>query len=70
MRYEKSPAFLAGLFSLARRELHAAQAGVDFAENAADNRAEDHQGRDNDNSYQNENQRIFNKTLAFFFGWK
>ena len=36
-------------------ELHAAQAGVDFAENAADNRAEDHQGRDNDNSYQNKN---------------
>ena len=55
-------------FSLAGRELHAAQAGVDFAENAADNRAEDHQSRDNDNSYQNENQRIFNKTLAFFFG--
>ena len=34
-------------------ELHATQAGVDFAENAADNRAEDHQGRNNDNSYQN-----------------
>ena len=34
-------------------ELHATQAGIDFAENAADNRAEDHQSRDNDNSYQN-----------------
>jgi hypothetical protein len=57
-----------GAFFIAQRVLHGAQAGVDFAENAADNRAKDHQSRDNDNCYQNENQRIFNKTLAFFFG--
>jgi hypothetical protein len=48
-------------------ELHAAEAGVDFAENAADDRAEDHEGRNNDNGYQNEDQSIFNETLAFFF---
>ena len=50
--------------------LHAAEAGVDFAENSADDWSEDHQSRNNNDGYQNENQRIFNKTLTFFLGWK
>ena len=37
------------------RELDAGKAGVDFAEYIADNRSEDHEGRNNDDGYQNEN---------------
>ena len=36
-------------------ELYAAEAGVDFAEGAADHRAEDNQSRNNNDSYQNKN---------------
>ena len=50
--------------------LEAGQAGVDIAEDVTDDRAKNHQSRNNNDSYQNKNQRILNKTLAFFFGWK
>ena len=48
--------------------LHSAEAGVDFAEHVADDRAEDHESRDNNDGNQNKNQRILNQALAFLFG--
>ena len=57
-------------FCTNRSKLYAGQAGVDFAEDVTDDWAENHQSRNNNDSYQNKNQSIFNKTLAFFFGWK
>jgi len=47
--------------------LHAVEAVVDGAERVADDRAEDHEGRDNNDGNQNKNQRIFDQTLAFLF---
>ena len=44
-----------GIFLTNWRELHAGKAGVDFAEYVADNGSEDHEGRNNDDGYQNEN---------------
>ena len=50
--------------------LEAGQAGVDVAEDITDDWAKNHQSRNNNDSYQNKNQRVLNKTLAFFFGGK
>ena len=58
------------LFWHSRCELHAAKAGVDFAEHSADDRAKNHQRRDNNNGNQNKNQCIFDEALAFFFRGK
>ena len=44
-----------GDFLTDRRELHVAEAGVYFAENVADDRAEDHESGDHDDGDQNEN---------------
>ena len=52
------------------RKLHATEAGVDLAEDVTDDRAEDHERSNNNDSYQNEDQRIFDQTLAIFFGWE
>ncbi len=49
-------------------KLHGAEAGVDRAEHIANDRAEDHEGRDNNDGNQNKNQRILNQALAFFLG--
>jgi hypothetical protein len=51
-----------------RRKLYAGEAGVDFAEDVADDWAENHKSRNNNDSNQNKNQRVFNETLAFFLG--
>jgi hypothetical protein len=51
---QKSPVFRQDFF-VNKHELHAGKAGVDFAEYIADDRSEDHEGRDNDDGYQNEN---------------
>ena len=48
--------------------LEAGQAGVDITEDVTDDWAENHQSRNNNDSYQNKNQRVLNKTLAFFLG--
>ena len=50
---EKSPS-CDGDFFTNWRKLDAGKAGVDFAEYIADDRAEDHEGRNNDDGYQNE----------------
>ena len=50
--------------------LYRHQAGIKLAEDITDDRAEDHERRDNNNGNQNKNQRIFHKALAFLFGWK
>jgi hypothetical protein len=47
-------------WTLDRRE-----AGVDGAEGVADDRTQDHKGRDNNNGNQNKNQRVFDQALAF-----
>lgn len=48
--------------------LYGAKAGVYFAKNITHERTENHQSCENNKGHQNKNQRIFNKTLAFFFG--
>ena len=55
-------------FNYLKIKLHSVEAGVDLAEDVTDDRAEDHESRDNNDSNQNKNQRIFDQTLAFFFG--
>ena len=52
------------------QELHGAEAGVDGAEHVTNDGSEDHESSDNNNGNQNEDQRIFNQTLAFFFRWE
>jgi len=49
-------------------ELQTTKAGVDGVEDVTDHGSEDHERSDNNDSNQNKNQRIFNQTLAFFFG--
>ena len=51
-------------------ELEAAEAGVNGAEDVTDQWSKDHQCRNNDNSYQNEDQRVLYKALSFFFRGK
>ena len=53
--------------SLRYRKLHGTEAGVNLAEDVTDDWAEDHKSRNNNDSYQNKNQRVFNQTLTFFF---
>ena len=49
-----------------RWTLHAREAFVDWAKYVADNRAQDHQDRDNNDGNQNKNQCVLNQTLAIF----
>lgn len=47
--------------------LHGLKAGVDLAEDTANDRAKYHQGSNNNNGDQNKNQSILNQSLASFF---
>ena len=49
-----------------QKHLHTREAFVDRAKYVADDRAQDHQDRDNNNGNQNKNQCILNQPLAFF----
>jgi len=70
MRNKKNPNLSIGIFYTNWRGLHTAEAGVDSAKDTTNSGPEEHQGCDNNNSYQNKNQSIFNKTLTFFFRGK
>ncbi len=48
-------------------ELHWTEGTRNRVEDIADTRSQNGQSRDHYDGYQNNNQRIFNKTLAFFF---
>ena len=50
--------------------LYAVEACVDRAEGVANNRAENHQGCDNNDGNQNKDQRIFDQPLASLFRCK
>ena len=41
-------------------KLYVAETGIDLAEDVTDDRAENHERRDNNDSNQNKNQRVFN----------
>ena len=60
----KKPRHVTGFFVYIPKEL---QGSIDAGEDVADGRAEDGQSCNNNNSYQNENQRILNEALSFFF---
>jgi hypothetical protein len=47
--------------------LHAVEAVVDGAEGVANDRAEDHQGCDNNDGNQNKNQSVLDQTLTLLF---
>jgi len=59
-----------GLLFWLKSELHRVEAGIDLAEDVADDRSEDHESRDDDDGDQDEDESVFNETLAFFFGWE
>jgi hypothetical protein len=57
-----------GAFFTSKCELHRVEAGIDLAEDVADDGSEDHESRDDDDGDQDEDESVFNETLAFFFG--
>jgi hypothetical protein len=65
---QKSPVLRRGFSLHFGFQLHSVEAGIDLAEDITDDRAEDHESRDNNDSNQNKNQRIFDQTLTFFLG--
>jgi len=62
--------FAGFFFELTGSSLEAAEAGVDGAEHVSDQWSEDHQRSNNNDSNQNENERVFHEALTFFLGGK
>jgi hypothetical protein len=65
---QKNPALRRGFFVSLKNKLHSVEAGIDLAEDVTDDRSEDHESRNDDDGDQNEDESVFDETLAFFFG--
>ena len=62
----KSPVLQRGFLFL-KHKLHVIEAGIDLAEDATDDRAKDHESRDDNDGDQNEDESVFDETSSFFF---